>query len=411
MASRTTFDRLDQAYLNGMVERAKQGSSNAFAELFASVADRQLWYLTRLFGSREKALAVMPEVFSAVYRGLPSLAKTDLFMPWICHLSALIYMEREGVGAVAESGYDLSQLLNLPVAESQVMLMSFVQGFSDAEIAGLMNVGRSTISRFIRMSRRHLTRNSAASGAARPAGKPAAKKGTAGTTVAGLTTHETSEILDKVFGACGAEGNTVPMETIASYTVYRTERFTLQRVILAMALLVFMMLPMLFILPAYTVTVDENGERGLPVYTIDVDSLLPVGRVLASIKDAGLPVYEAGAREFTVEPTRNGELDISVELVNRQIVSGSHKVTAVDAEGPKLVSSERLKDGFLLKVSDSGIGVDYREIYAVSASGDVHYPLKAGEEEGVLFEYPEDKLDIYIPDHIGNTLHLSVKLK
>ena len=411
MAAGNTFDRLDQSYLNGMVERAKQGSSNAFAELFASVADRQLWYLSQLFGSREKALEVMPEVFSTVYRSLPSLTKTDLFMPWICHISALVHMDHEGVGAVAESGYDLSQLLNLPVAESQVMLMSFVQGFSDAEIAGLMNVGRSTISRFIRLSRRHLTRNSAASGTARAERKPQTGKGAAGATVAGLTTHETSEILDKVFGACGAEGNTVPMETIASYTVYRTERFTLQRAILAMALLVFLMLPVLFIMPAYTVTVDENGERGLPVYTIDVDSLVPVGKVLASIKDAGLPVYEAGAREFTVEPTRNGELDISVELINHQIVSGSHKVSSVDANGPELVSSERLKEGFLLKVRDAGIGVDYREIYAVSASGDVIYPVRADEEGGVLFEYPKDTLDIYIPDHIGNTLHLSVKLR
>ena len=112
-----------------------------------------------------------------------------------------------------------------------------------------------------------------------------------------------------------------------------------------------------------------------------------------------------------MEPTRNGTLDISVELVNRQIVSGSHDVTAVDAESPVLVESEKLKDGFLLKVSDAGIGVDYREIYAVDASGDMHYPVSASEEEGVLFEYPDKTWDIYIPDHIGNTLHLAVKLR
>ena len=34
MKVRRTFDRLDQSYLNGLVARAKQGSSNAFAELF-----------------------------------------------------------------------------------------------------------------------------------------------------------------------------------------------------------------------------------------------------------------------------------------------------------------------------------------------------------------------------------------
>lgn len=410
MAVRNRFDRLDQAYLGGMVAKAKQGSSNAFAELFASVADRQLWYLTQLFGSRERALAAMPEVFTGVYEGLPSLTKNDLFMPWLCRISSQVYMDHEG--AAADGGQDalLSRILTLPLAESQILLMSLVQGLPDDEIAGLMNVGRRTITRFRKMSGRHLARNASGRGAASDLAERRAKAH-ADIAASELTTHETSEILDRVYSACGSEANTVPMETISSYAIYRKERFTLQRAILSLALLVFMMLPLCFILPAYTVSVDENGERGLPVYTIEVDSLLPVGRVLASIRDHGLPVYEAGAKEFTVEPTRNGTLDISVELVNRQIVSGSHDVTAVDAEGPVLVESEKLKDGFLLKVSDAGIGVDYREIYAVDASGDMHYPVSASEEDGVLFEYPDESWDIYIPDHIGNTLHLSVKLR
>jgi hypothetical protein len=82
----------------------------------------------------------------------------------------------------------------------------------------------------------------------------------------------------------------------------------------------------------------------------------------------------------------------------------------VDAEGPKLLGNNTMDDGFVLKVSDAGIGVDYREIYAVSASGKTHYPISASEEDGVVFEYPTETWDIYIPDHIGNTLHLSVKL-
>lgn len=176
-----------------------------------------------------------------------------------------------------------------------------------------------------------------------------------------------------------------------------------------MALLVFMMLPLMFVLPGYTVKVDETGERGLPVYTVEVESLLPVGKVLATIKEHNLPVYEAGAKEFTVEPTRNGSLDICVELINHQRVSNSYDVTAVDSEGPQLLESKTLNDGFLLKVSDAGIGVDYRDIYAVSASGETYYPVSAGED-GVLFEYPKESWDIYIPDHIGNTLHLAVKL-
>lgn len=406
------FDRLDQSYLNGLVAKARRGSSNAFAELFASVAGRQLYYLTRLFGSREKAVKTLPDVFSTVYRLLPALSKNDLFMPWICRISALEYMSKEGHSSADGSGYDLSRILNLPLAESQIMLMSVVQGLSDDEIADLMNVGRRTVNRFTRMGRRHLTRNAAGGERELPKAKKNSRPAGAlrGQDMTELTTIETSEILDAVFNACGEEGNTVPMETISSYAVYRKERFTLQRVIAAMALLVFMMLPLLFVLPSYTVTVEDTGIRGLPVYTVKVDSFLPVGRVLASIKDHYLPVYEAGAREFTVEPTRNGSMDISVELVNKQVTSSEHDVTSVDAEGPKLVESETYTDGFMLRVSDAGIGVDYRDVYAVSASGEVYYPVTASEEEGIIFTYPDEAWDIYIPDHIGNTLHLSVKL-
>lgn len=410
MKVRYTFDRLDQSYLNGLVVRARRGSSNAFAELFASVAGRQLSYLTALTGSRNEAVKLLPAVFSAVYRGLPSLAKPDLFMPWICRISALEYMSSAGPESVDVSTYDLSRLLNLPLVDSQVMLMSAVQGFPDDDIAELLNVGSRTVKRFARTGRRHLARNSGGSETEMASGRRSPVKRSLSASASELTTLETSEILDAVFSACGDEGNTVPMETISSYAVYRKERFTLQRAIAAMALLVFMMLPLLFILPSYRVSVEETGGRGLPVYTVEVDSILPVGRVLASIKDHALPVYEAGAKEFTVEPTRNGSMDISVELVNRQRVSTAHDVTAVDAESPELLGNETSGEGFVLKVTDAGIGVDYREVYAVSSSGEVHYPVSADAEGGIVFGFPDERWDVYIPDHIGNTLHLSVKL-
>ena len=412
MGVRRLFDRLDQSYLDGLVAKAKQGNNNAFAELFASVAGRQLYYLTRLSGSRDEAVRLLPYVFADVYRRLPSLTKADLFMPWICRISTLEYMERGGHRFEDNTGFDLSRLLNLPLAESQIMLMNILQGLSDEEIADILNLGRRSVSRFTRMGRRHLTRNTAEGEKDLPQAKASAGRAGASRTrdVSELTTHETSEILDAVFSSCGEEGNTVPMETISSYAVYRKERFTLQRVILAMALLVFMMLPMLFILPSYSVSVEDSGSRGLPVYTVKVDSFLPVGKVLASIQEHALPVYEAGFREYTVEPTRNGSLYISVELINSQSITTEHDVTSVDADGPTLVDSETYDDSFMLRVSDAGIGVDYRDVYAVSASGEVYYPITANEAEGIIFAYPKEAWDIYIPDHIGNTLHLSVKL-
>lgn len=406
MRVKSAFDRLDQTYLDSLVGKAKQGDSNAFAELFASVSNRELYYLTWLTGKREKAVEILPYVFIAVMKELPSLARDDLFMPWISRISARTFMEREQI-AVASS--ILSQVLNLPLVESQILLMTEVQGLGLSETADLLNVGTSAIRRFVRIGRRHLNRNSRA-GEQKEVRNSSASGGKAFTPPADLTTNETSEILDKVFVTCGKDPNDLPMETLSSYAVYRKERFTFQRAVIAMAIFVFMMLPLLFILPGYTVKVDEKGERGLPVYTVDVSSILPVGKVLASIRDHDLPVYEAGSKEFTVEPTRNGMLNISVELVNRQSVNSSHEVTAVDDKAPELISSGTEGDTLVVKVKDSGIGVDYREIYAVGKSGKVYRPTTADDKGGIIFDYPEEPWDLYVPDHIGNTLHLAVKL-
>lgn len=408
MGVRNIFEKLDQSYLDDLVVRSRQGNSNAFAELFASVSGRQLYYLEKLFGDREQAVDALREVFTNTLSSLPGLARADLFMSWISRQSANIYYERSGREKAVNSEFTLSQLLNLPLAESQIMLMSVEQGLSYAEIEAILNIGRSTVNRFVKLGRKHLSSSDV------PAENRNKERGRARASAAGmgngLTPIEAAEMLAAVFDSCGRKHNSIPMEALASYAVYRKEKFSVQRSILAIALAVFMMLPVLFFLPGFTIEEQPEGVRGLPVYTVQVKSVLPVNRVLATLSDHTLPVYEAGAKEFTVEPIRNGTLVISVELINRQMVTSDYAVTKVDSEGPTLIDNTTGDDTFLIRVEDSGIGVDYREVYAVGKSGKIYYPVSADEENGILFDYPNEEWDIYIPDHIGNTLHLALKL-
>ena len=407
MGVRNIFEKLDQSYLDDLVVRSRQGNSNAFAELFASVSGRQLYYLEKLFGDRDQAVDALREVFITVLSSLPGLARADLFMPWISRQSANVYYQRSGREKAVNNEFTLSQLLNLPLAESQIMLMSAEQGFSYAEIEAILNIGKSTVTRFIKLGRKHLRRSDA------PAESIKKERGHSRVTAGmenGLTPIEAAEMLAAVFDSCGRKHNSIPMEALASYTVYRKEKFSVQRSILAVALTVFMMLPVLFFLPGFTVEEQTEGVRGLPVYTVQVKSVLPVNRVLATLADHNLPVYEAGAREFTIEPIRNGTLVISVELINRQMVTCDYAVTKVDSKGPSLIENTTGDDTFLIRVEDSGIGVDYRGVYAVGKSGTLYYPVSADEENGILFKYPDEEWDIYIPDHIGNTLHLALKL-
>ena len=162
MGVRNSFEKLDQSYLDDLVVRAGKGSSNAFAELFASVSGRQLYYLERLFGDRDQAIKALREVFINVMKGLPGLTRPDLFMPWISRQSANIYYEHTGSDEAENGEFTLSQLLNLPLAESQIMLMSAEQGFSVPEIEAILNIGKSTVTRFTKLGVKHLRRDEGA---------------------------------------------------------------------------------------------------------------------------------------------------------------------------------------------------------------------------------------------------------
>ena len=278
--------------------------------------------------------------------------------------------------------------------------MTFVQGLSAEETCTVLNLSHYSLRRCMKTALKHLDGKKSAR-----AGKHA---GTSGIH-ASLSAARTAQMLDDVFNQCGAKKNSVPLEALSSYAVYRKERFSLQRALTAAGLAVFLLLPVLFVLPKYTVNAQGTGERGLPVYEVEVTSVFPVDKVSAKIGSHALPVYESSAKNFSVEPTRNGDLTVSVVLFNKQEQEKTVAVNDVDASGPKLVNSVVGEDSILLTVADDGIGVDYREIYAVSESGDLLYPAAVNEETGeIVFDYPAEYWDVYIPDHIGNTLHLAI---
>ena len=405
------MERLDQAYLNDLVIKSQHGSSNAFAELYAAAGSRVYTYLVWVLGDKDQAAEKLQETFTHGLGGIAQLHNPGLFMSWISRIAFRL------CGQTGEDTPLTAHVLNLPLAESQVLLMHFIQGLSVREAGDILNLNTRTIRRRIRNGKKHLLRSGNSSQelsdafAAAEAGRDHQRSTGEKLTEQLPDALMASEILEQVFDACKREPNTAPIEALASYSVYRKERFSLQRGIAAGAMLLFLLLPLLFILPVYHVELEKTGERGLPVYRIQVDSLMPVGRVTASLREHRLPVYEADSKQFTVEPTRNGRLIIDVELFNRQGRRTIWEVSDVDASAPKLTGSSSTAETICLRVKDEGIGVSYRGVYAVSASGKVYTPEAADDEQGIIFPYPEEPWDVYIPDHIGNTLHLSLRFE
>lgn len=413
------MEKLDQAYLNDLIIKTKRGDGNAFAELFAAVSERQYLYLQYLLDDAKAAKQALVNVFAHALNNLSGLSNPNLFPIWLSRISMRYATEHAASGTgESASPYLREQMMRLPLAESQVFLMRYEQNLQIPDIAEIMNVGNATIKRFLKLGKKHLKQDSDGSETGVSFERSMAKRNrqTEGSQIARrrqakLTTQEMAGILEQIFEETGREPNTIPMEAISSYTVYRKERFTLQRAILVGAVIVFLLLPILFILPKYEVRAAETKTRGLPVYSVHVRSVLPVGKVTASIKDHSLPVYEAGAKDFTIEPIRNGTMQIYVELFNHQGIEKECEVSDVDAAGPVLKDTVIGEDEFTLFVKDDGIGVDYKEVYAVGASGTIYEPIEADDENGIRFAYPDEAWDIYVSDHIGNVLHLALTLQ
>lgn len=224
-----------------------------------------------------------------------------------------------------------------------------------------------------------------------------------------LSSDAANKLLANVFDACGQEQNTIPLETLSSYSEYRRERFSLQKLLLIITLLVFGALPLCFIAPDFTVSRVSADAARLPIYEVHVAGKLPINLVSASVENHGVTVYETGNRVFSIEPEYNGTLKIKVTLFNRQYIVKEVNIEGIDNEAPVLLKNE--KDGACIRfyVQDSGLGIDYPAVHGETLSGTTVLPDATDEAAGCIsFMFPSESLNIFIPDKKGNTLQLVV---
>lgn len=221
-----------------------------------------------------------------------------------------------------------------------------------------------------------------------------------------------SKILENVFEISQVEPNTIPLDVLTAYSNYRRERFALQRTVLVVVMVLFMMIPFLFISPSFTIR-TASGENTLnPVYEVNLDTFMPVERITATIDGRNIPVYETDTHVYTIEPALNGQMMVSITLLNNQTVTHFIDVENVDKDAPLVVSNKVDKENIYLYLSDTGTGIDYEAIKAVSISGQELRPAFYDTSAGcVAFAYGDESLNVYIPDYAGNELHLILTVK
>lgn len=227
-----------------------------------------------------------------------------------------------------------------------------------------------------------------------------------------LDMDNASKILENIFEANQMPPNTVSLDVLTSYSNYRKERFALQRTVLVFMMVLFLLLPFLFIAPYFSIDTKFNEYGMNPSYQVTVDTFMPVERVTAVIDGRNIPVYEVDTHIYSIEPSMNGKMELTVKLVNRQTITQYVDVENVDLDTPTVISNTVDMDHLYLRVSDSGSGIDYDKIRAVTLSGEEFAPLSCDKATGqITFAYPKESFNAYIPDNAGNTLQLVLTIQ
>lgn len=224
-----------------------------------------------------------------------------------------------------------------------------------------------------------------------------------------LSFEDASKMVANIFDSCGLEPNTIPLETLASYSEYRRERYSFQKILIIIMLVIFCLLPLCFVIPE--VDVVKIGGRTSPAeyYEIRVDTFLPVISVSATVNGEKIPVYETGEHTYSVKPETSGQLRVTAKLINQQFEEKVYNVECIDRNPPELVSKCKTNGLLKLTLDDQGSGIDWKGIFARVGEETVIMPIEYDEETcEVLFKFPDQDTTIYVPDKAGNVLSIKI---
>ena len=221
-----------------------------------------------------------------------------------------------------------------------------------------------------------------------------------------------SQMLSNIFDACEIEQNSVPLEVLPSYSNYRKERFGFQKFIIIFVMILFFLLPILFIAPKFSLEQKSGEIFGKPYVELNVTSLVPIDKIEAFMSKEKVPVYEMADGTYQIIPTKNGTLDVTVHLINDQYTTRSIQVTDVDTKPPKLITSENSEGHLIVYFEENSSIIDYENVYAQNAAGDIIKPISYDIKNlSVTFNYPKENINIFVPDKSDNTLQVIVTLK
>ena len=180
---------LDFKYIGNLVELARKGNSDAFAELYAATYQKQYMFAYCYLKDEFLAQDALQETYITALKHLNTLNDPKLFVSWlnqinfrVCYNMSLqqkrynAEMEEfsgdsvgempakqespeEQVVRIDNSEYILQQVMALPYTESQVIFLHYYKQMKLEDIAYLLEISKSTVKRYLASGKKHLARS------------------------------------------------------------------------------------------------------------------------------------------------------------------------------------------------------------------------------------------------------------
>ena len=178
---------LDYNYIGDLVESARSGDSDAFAELYAATYRHQYLFAYNYLKDEYLAQDALQETYITALKNLSTLKDPKLFVSWLNQINFRIcynlsvkqsrfnaeteaysgleytdyaapaeYTPESQVVRVDSERYLLQQVMALPFSESQAIFLHYYKNTKIEDIAYLLEISKSTVKRNLASGKKHL---------------------------------------------------------------------------------------------------------------------------------------------------------------------------------------------------------------------------------------------------------------
>lgn len=218
-----------------------------------------------------------------------------------------------------------------------------------------------------------------------------------------LPVEVAEQILNNVFTICERDRSNVPLETLLTLGSYHRQRFILQRIVSYLSLVLFLLLPLMFVVAELQLTAAVRG------YRLDVSARIPVKGVRAVMLPDETPVsvrVDSGD-SYLLLPPADGEMSVRVELKNGQVTEQSFSVSKSDLQRPLYNGRKVIGADLYVYVSDEDSGIDFDTV-AVSPAGAGFRIDK--DESCIILPFPDCDVSVSVKDRAGNELRVNLTI-